>query len=68
MLGYAVPGWTRTPERQLEIKSLVRETVELFGARLCIVAWNRHVNKVATDADGLRPVRPDAIKLLDKLL
>mmetsp|Transcript_24953 Transcript_24953/g.52465 ORF Transcript_24953/g.52465 Transcript_24953/m.52465 type:complete len:352 (+) Transcript_24953:190-1245(+) len=68
MLGYAVPGWMRTPERQSVVKSLVRETVELFGAGRCMVAWNWHVNAAVSDADSHSQVGPDAIELLDMML
>ncbi|KAL7464543.1 hypothetical protein ACHAXS_004879, partial [Conticribra weissflogii] len=68
MLGYAVPGWIRTPERQAVLKSLVREIVELFGAKRCMVAWNWHVNAAVSDADGHSIVGPSAVELLDTLL
>eukprot|EP00985_Skeletonema_marinoi_P027856 scaffold23457_cov137-Skeletonema_marinoi.AAC.3 len=53
MLGYACPGWMRTKERQEVLKSLVRETIELFGANRCMVAWNWHVNGAVSDADNM---------------
>ena len=66
MLGYCCPGWMRTKERQEVLKSLVRETVELFGAKRCMVAWNWHVNGAVSDGDNLSQVGPDAVELLDK--
>lgn len=64
MLGYAIPGWIRTHERRTMLKSLVRETVDLFGANRCMVAWNWHVNGAVSDADNLSKVGPDAVELL----
>ena len=68
MLGYTCPGWMRTKERQEVLKSLVRETIELFGANRCMVAWNWHVNGAVSDADNMSQVGPDAVELLDKFL
>lgn len=64
MMGYAVPGWIRNKERQAVLKSLVRETIDLFGANRCMVAWNWHVNGAVSDADSLSKVGPDAVELL----
>jgi predicted TIM-barrel fold metal-dependent hydrolase len=66
MLGYTCPGWMRTTGRQEFLKSLVRETVELFTPNRCMVAWNWHVNAAISDADGLSDVGPDAVELLEK--
>ena len=66
MLGYTIPGWIRTKERQGVLKSLVRETVEMFGANRCMVAWNWHVNGQVSDADALSTVGPNAVELLEK--
>ena len=68
MLGYACPGWIRTKERQELVKALVRETVALFGARRCMVAWNWHVNGAVSDTDNLSSVGPDSVQLLEKFL
>mmetsp|Transcript_13578 Transcript_13578/g.29524 ORF Transcript_13578/g.29524 Transcript_13578/m.29524 type:complete len:161 (-) Transcript_13578:169-651(-) len=68
MLGYAVPGWIRTKERHAVLKSLVRETVDMFGANRCMVAWNWHVNGAVSDADGCSKVGPDAVELLNMFM
>lgn len=67
MLGYTCPGWIRSKGRQEVLKSLVRETVDIFGASRCMVAWNWHVNAAISDADALSDVGPDAVELLEKL-
>lgn len=64
MMGYAIPGWIRTKERQAVLKSLVRETIDMFGANRCMVAWNWHVNGAVSDADSMSKVGPDAVELL----
>lgn len=66
MLGYTCPGWIRTKERQEVLKSLVRETIDMFGVNRCMVAWNWHVNGAISDADSLSTVGPDAVELLEK--
>eukprot|EP00574_Skeletonema_japonicum_P001679 CAMPEP_0201741388 /NCGR_PEP_ID=MMETSP0593-20130828/46787_1 /ASSEMBLY_ACC=CAM_ASM_000672 /TAXON_ID=267983 /ORGANISM="Skeletonema japonicum, Strain CCMP2506" /LENGTH=355 /DNA_ID=CAMNT_0048235723 /DNA_START=45 /DNA_END=1112 /DNA_ORIENTATION=+ len=66
MLGYTCPGWIRTKERQEVVKSLVRETIDLFGANRCMVAWNWHMSGAVSDSDGMSDVGPDAVELLDK--
>ena len=65
MMGYAIPGWFRTEERQTVLKSLVREVIDMFGAERCMCAWNWHVNGAVSDADGLSKVGPDAVELLE---
>ena len=65
MLGYTLPGWIRTKERQGVLKSLIRETIDLFGPHRCMVAWNWHVNGAVSDADNLSTVGPTAVELLD---
>ena len=64
MMGYAVPGWIRTKERQSVLKSIVREVIDMFGAKRCMCAWNWHVNGAVSDADNLSTVGPDAVELL----
>ncbi|KAL7516138.1 hypothetical protein ACHAWX_001187 [Stephanocyclus meneghinianus] len=68
MLGYAIPGWIRTQERQALLKSLVLETIEMFGVNRCMVAWNWHVNGAVSDGDGASEVGPDAIDLLNMFM
>ena len=36
MLGFAVPGWSADPKKEALLKSLVLETIELFGAERCM--------------------------------
>ena len=64
MLGYAIPGWIRTDARQALMRQLVRETVELFGPRRCMVATNFWKNAALSDADGLSDVGPDPVELI----
>ena len=40
MLGYSVPGWHETPEREAFARSLVREVISLFGPDRCMFASN----------------------------
>jgi len=68
MMGYAIPGWIRTKERKAMLKSLVRETIDLFGPNRCMVAWNWHVNGAVSDADNLSTVGPDAVELLEMFM
>jgi predicted TIM-barrel fold metal-dependent hydrolase len=65
MMGYCIPGWIRTPERQALLKSLVLETIEMFGINRCMVAWNWHVTGAVSDGDGASEVGPDAVELLE---
>mmetsp|Transcript_14598 Transcript_14598/g.40571 ORF Transcript_14598/g.40571 Transcript_14598/m.40571 type:complete len:349 (-) Transcript_14598:56-1102(-) len=65
LLGYAVPGWIRTEERVELVRSLVRETVELFGPGRCMVASNWWKDAAASDSDGLGDVGPEAPRLLE---
>eukprot|EP00565_Helicotheca_tamesis_P007249 CAMPEP_0185741276 /NCGR_PEP_ID=MMETSP1171-20130828/38871_1 /TAXON_ID=374046 /ORGANISM="Helicotheca tamensis, Strain CCMP826" /LENGTH=349 /DNA_ID=CAMNT_0028413235 /DNA_START=1365 /DNA_END=2414 /DNA_ORIENTATION=+ len=67
MLGYAVPGWIKNPEREAVLRNLVRETVNLFGPRRCMVATNWWANAALSDADGLSDVGPDAPCLCKKI-
>jgi predicted TIM-barrel fold metal-dependent hydrolase len=68
MMGYAIPGWIRTPERQALLKSLILETIEIFGVNRCMVAWNWHVNAAISDGDGASDVGPDALELLNHFM
>ena len=64
----AIPGWIRTPSRQALLKSLVLETIEMFGVKRCMVAWNWHVNGAVSDSDGVSEAGPDALELLNKFM
>ena len=68
MLGYAVPGWIRNDVRKDLMKSLVRETVSMFGPSRCMVATNWWKAASLSDADGLSDVGPEPIQLLELLV
>lgn len=68
MMGYAVPGWIRTPERQAFLKSLVLDTIKMFGVNRCMVAWNWHVNGALSDSGGESDVGPEPVVLLEKFM
>mmetsp|Transcript_33745 Transcript_33745/g.68025 ORF Transcript_33745/g.68025 Transcript_33745/m.68025 type:complete len:88 (+) Transcript_33745:106-369(+) len=40
MLAYTVPDWWTTPEGKAEAKSVVRETISIFGDERCMFASN----------------------------
>lgn len=52
MLGYAVPGWHSNEAKEALIRSLVRETIALFGAKRCMFNSNWHVNGAVSNSDG----------------
>lgn len=52
MLGFAVPGWCAAPKKAAFLKSLVRETISLFGAKRCMFCSNWHINGAVSDSDG----------------
>jgi predicted TIM-barrel fold metal-dependent hydrolase len=68
MMGYAIPGWIRCSNRQELLKSLVRETISMFGVSRCMVAWNWHVNGAVSDGDGGSNIGPNAVELLEKFV
>lgn len=41
-LGCCVPGWNASPDKEALVRSMVREVIDLFGARRCMYAsnWN----------------------------
>jgi predicted TIM-barrel fold metal-dependent hydrolase len=65
MLGYAIPGWIRTPERIRAMKQLVQETVKMFGPQRCMVATNFWNDAATSDADGMSDVGPDPVQFLE---
>jgi len=65
MLGYAIPGWIRTEARKELMKSLVRETVEIFGPERCMVASNFWKDPAMSDSDGLSEVGPEVLHFLE---
>lgn len=64
MLGYAIPGWIRTPERVELARQLVRETVALFGPKRCMVALNWWKDGATSDADDMSDVGPGPVEFL----
>ena len=64
MLGYAIPGWIRTEARIAFMKTLVRETVEIFGPERCMVATNFWKDAAMSDSDGLSDVGPEVLEFL----
>ena len=67
MLGYIVPGWVRTPEREAVLRDLVLETVRTFGPNRCMVESNWWANASASDSDFLSDVAPSAAEFIQKL-
>lgn len=67
MLGYIVPGWVRTSEREAIVKDLVLETVKLFGPERCMVESNWWANAAASDSDFLSDAAPSASELIQKM-
>ena len=67
MLGYCVPGWTRTKEREELVKQLVLEVILLFGAERCMVATNWWGGAACSDSDQLSNVGVGAVELLEKV-
>lgn len=64
MLGYAIPGWCRTPEGIERTKQIVREVVEMFGPKRCMVALNWWKDECCSDSDGLSDVGPSPLEFL----
>lgn len=58
MLGYAVPGWFGSPEREMFLRDLVWRTVDRFGPNRCMVGTNYHLNGASSDSDGLSAIGP----------
>jgi len=52
MLGYAVPGWHADQGKEDFLRGLVREVIDLFGARRCMFASNFHISAAVSDSDG----------------
>jgi predicted TIM-barrel fold metal-dependent hydrolase len=65
MLGYAIPGWIRTPERINLMKRLVQETVEMFGPKRCMVATNFWNDAATSDGDNMSDVGPEPVQFLE---
>lgn len=67
MLGYIVPGWIQSKQRESVIKDLVLETIHMFGPQRCMFALNWYLDGAISDSDGLSSVGPDAIAMYEKL-
>lgn len=65
MVGYAIPGWIRTEARTEMLKTIVRETVEIFGPERCMIATNFWKDAAMSDSDGLSDVGPDPPRYLE---
>ena len=52
MLGYAVPGWSASGEKEAFVRGLVLETIDLFGAHRCMFASNWHGSGAVSNSDG----------------
>jgi predicted TIM-barrel fold metal-dependent hydrolase len=64
MVGYAVPGWIRHKSRIDLMKSLIQETVALFGPRRCMVATNFFQDSALSDSGGESTVGPTPLEFL----
>jgi len=67
-LGWILPNWITTARRVDHIRSLCRETVELFGSDRCMVATNWWKDAGMADSDGLGDVGPTAVEYLEYML
>jgi len=65
MIGYAIPGWIRTPERRALMQTLVREVLDMFGPQRCMMAWNWWKNGAVSDSDFLSDVGPTPLQYLE---
>ena len=65
MLGYAVPGWSKTPEQSALLGKLVRETIDLFTPQRCMVALNWWKNGAVSDLDFLSDVGPSPVEFIE---
>jgi len=66
MLGYSVPGWHTDATKEALLKSLVLETIELFGAARCMFASNFHISAAGSDSDGKCDTGPEMRELYAK--
>mmetsp|Transcript_10226 Transcript_10226/g.27247 ORF Transcript_10226/g.27247 Transcript_10226/m.27247 type:complete len:154 (+) Transcript_10226:585-1046(+) len=57
MLGNAVPGWPTDPAKEAQLRGLVLEVIELFGAKRCMFNSNWHINGSISNSD--RPLPSD---------
>jgi predicted TIM-barrel fold metal-dependent hydrolase len=66
MLGYAVPGWHADAAKEALLKSLVLETIELFGHARCMFASNFIISAAGSDSDGKSDTGPEMPELYSK--
>jgi hypothetical protein len=59
MLGCYIPGWIRMPERVELMKSLMKESLEIFGPNRCMAATNFWKSASISDADMLSDIGPE---------
>jgi predicted TIM-barrel fold metal-dependent hydrolase len=64
MVGYAVPGWIRSSSRMDIVRSLVQETVALFGPRRCMVGTNYFHSAAMSDSGGESSCGPTPLDFL----
>jgi predicted TIM-barrel fold metal-dependent hydrolase len=64
MVGYAVPGWIRNLSRIDLVRSLIKETVALFGPRRCMVATNYFQSAAMSDSGGESSIGPTPLEFL----
>ncbi|KAL7547606.1 hypothetical protein ACHAWF_011978 [Thalassiosira exigua] len=65
MLGFAVPDWILDPARIEVVRSLVLETVELFGPKRCMFGLNWHLGDSVSDNAGLGTKGPSPVELTE---
>ena len=65
LAGPAVSGAVDA-EKEALLRSLVRETIALFGAARCMFASNFHINGAVSDSDGASEVGPSMAELYAK--
>ena len=63
MLTFVRNGWESSPEKFAEMKGLIRETLDLFGAERCMFASNFPVDRV-NGGFSANSVSSDGQKLL----
>ena len=66
MIGYAVPLWAVDDVKQALARGMVREVIELFGARRCMFASNWHINAAVSDSDGVAEDGPSMRALFER--
>lgn len=66
MLGYSVPGWHADATKEALLRSLVNETIDLFGASRCMFASNFHINAAGSDSDFKCETGPEMAELYAK--